>query len=115
MSASRVVAQRAQAQTNQRKLTGKEICIVIWPVKVDDPVLGRASVLEFTSRRRIELFIAQWMRGSNSILSFDSLCNGSTVTSSNGDLVLTVKKCGKEYGKVWARSNHPNLKLRRTR
>jgi hypothetical protein len=35
---------------DQRKLTGKEICIVIWPVKVDDPILGRASVLEFTNR-----------------------------------------------------------------
>jgi type IV pilus biogenesis protein CpaD/CtpE len=110
VSALRVVAQR-----DQRKLTGKEICIVIWPVKVDDPILGRASVLEFTNRHRVELFIEQWMKGSNSILSLDSLCNGSKVTSSNGDLVLTVKKCGKEYGKVWARNNHPNLKLRRSR
>lgn len=98
-----------------RKLTGKEICVIVWPSKVTDKVLGAATVLEYTNRKLVELFIARWMQGSNTILSLDAMINGSTAVSRNGDFVLAVKKCSKEYGKVWARNNHPNPNMRRSR
>lgn len=92
--------------------TGGEICLVFWPLNVDDKVLGKPTIVQCTDRKDAEKYAEGWMKNVKTPVSFSALLNGSTVESKNGMVSFTVRRGLRETAKAWAIRNHPNRKLR---
>lgn len=99
--------------SEKTKLRIGRICVVIWPVEEEDEIQARPSVIEYTDKRMVVLFVNKWNSNAGSV-SVDSLIAGAQIESRNKCFVLGVHRGPKDEALDWAWGNHPNPLMRKT-